>query len=138
VKRLTDQGLNDGAEFSADGRFLYFNSNRSGSMQIWRMAPDGSGLEQVTHDDGDDWYPHLSPDGKWMVYMSYAKGDGGSGGHPMNKDVVLRLRAMSDGATRELVRITGGQGTMDSPNWSADSKLIAFVSYQDLPAEAQE
>jgi Tol biopolymer transport system component len=36
-----------------------------------------------------------------------------------------------------LVNITGGQGTIDSPNWSPDSKLVAFVSYQDLPAEAQ-
>ena len=136
-KRLTTTGLNDGSEFSADGKTIYFNSNRGGSMQIWRMRPDGSGQQQVTTDDTDNWYPHLSPDGQWMVYLSYAKGDGGADGHPMNKNVVLRLRSMSDGKTRALVNITGGQGTIDSPNWSPDSKLVAFVSYQDLPAEAQ-
>jgi Tol biopolymer transport system component len=137
AKKLTDTGLNDGAEFSGDGQFLYFNSNRSGSMQIWRMRPDGSGQEQVIHDDTDDWYPHISPDGQWMVFMSYAKGDGGMTGHPLNKDVVLRLRSLRDGTTRDLVKIVGGQGTMDSPNWSPDSKLIGFVSYQDLPAAAE-
>ena len=137
-QRLTNAGLNDGGEFSADGQHIYFNSNRGGSMQIWRMRSDGSNQEQVTSDDTDNWYPHLSPDGKWMVYLSYAKGDGGASGHPLNKDVALRLRSMSDGKTRTLANITGGQGTIDSPNWSPDSKRIAFVSYRDLPAEAQQ
>jgi len=132
AKRLTTEALNDGAEFTPDGAFLYFNSNRSGSMQIWRMRPDGSALEQVTDDAFDNWYPHISPDGKWLVMLSYAKGEA-SNSHPMNKPVALRLRALADGKTRVLVRLTGGQGTLDSPCWSPDSKLIGFVSYEDRP-----
>ncbi len=133
-KRLTDTGLNDGGAFSADGQWIYFNSNRSGSMQIWRMHADGSGAEQVTHDDFDNWYPHPSPDGKWLLILSYPKGEA-TDGHPMNKDVVLRLMSLSDGTIRNLVRLTGGQGTVDSPCWSPDSKEIAFVSYQELPPQ---
>jgi Tol biopolymer transport system component len=131
-KRLTAEGLNDGGEFSADGRFIYFNSNRGGSMQIWRMGADGSGAEQITDDAYDNWYPHISPDGRWMAILSYAKGEA-TGSHPMNKNVVLRLRSLKDGTTRELAHFTGGQGTLDSPCWSPDSKQIGFVSYDVRP-----
>lgn len=131
-KRLTTTGLNDGGEFSADGKFLYFNSNRSGSMQIWRMRADGSAPEQVTNDGYDNWYPHISPDGQWMVILSYVKGEA-TNDHTMNKNVVLRLRSLKDGTTRDLAHFTGGQGTADSPCWSPDSKQIGFVSYDVRP-----
>ncbi len=134
AKRLTTEALNDGAEFTPDGLYLYFNSNRSGSMQIWRMHPDGSAPEQVTDDAFDNWYPHISPDGRWLVMLSYDKGVATSS-HPMNKPVALRLRALDSGKTRVLVHLTGGQGTLDSPCWSPDSQLIGFVSYQDRPQE---
>jgi len=127
-KRLTTSGLNDGGEFSADGEVIYFNSNRSGSMQIWRMHPDGNGLEQVTNDGYDNWYPHPSPDGKWLLMLSYAKGEA-STGHPMNKQVALRLLSLRNGSIRVLARFLGGQGTIDSPDWATDGRTLAFVSY---------
>jgi Tol biopolymer transport system component len=134
-QRLTREGLNDGGEYSADGRFIYFNSNRTGAMQIWRMRTDGSDAKQITNDGFDNWYPHPSPDGKWMAVLSYAKGEATSG-HPMDKDVSLRLISLSDGSARVLTRLTGGQGTFDSPCWSADSKRISFVSYR--PEEGKQ
>jgi Tol biopolymer transport system component len=132
AQRLTTTGLNDGGEFSADGKLITFNSNRGGSMQIWRMRTDGSNPEQVTDDAYDNWYPHISPDGKWMVLLSYAKGEA-SDSHPMNKNVVLRLRSLRDGTTREIAHFVGGQGTLDSPCWSPDSQQIGFVSYDVRP-----
>jgi len=130
--RLTHEALNDGAEYTPDGRYLYFNSNRSGTMQIWRMRPDGSEPTQITDDGFDNWYPHISPDGRWLIMLSYEKG-AATTGHPMNKPVALRLRALADGTTRILTRLTGGQGTLDSPCWSPDSKFVGFVSYQEIP-----
>ncbi|HEY8733362.1 MAG TPA: biopolymer transporter TolR, partial [Puia sp.] len=63
--RLTKtKGLDDGPEYTPDGKYIYFNSVRSGSMQIWRMKPDGSEQEQVTNDDYNNWFAHISPDGK--------------------------------------------------------------------------
>ncbi|MBN2130473.1 MAG: TolB family protein, partial [Sedimentisphaerales bacterium] len=85
-KQLTDaEGLNDGPEYSPDGRFIYFNSERTGQMRIWRMNADGSEQEQVTRDEQyADWFPHPSPDGKLLVFLSY---DRSVQGHPAHKDV---------------------------------------------------
>jgi TolB protein len=35
------------------------------------MKPDGSGQEQLTFDEYRDWFPHISPDNKWIVFLSY-------------------------------------------------------------------
>jgi hypothetical protein len=130
-KRLTTAaGLDDGPEYSPDGAWIYFNSERTGYMQIWRMHPDGSGQEQVIADETNDWFPHISPDGKWMVFLSYEKG---VSGHPPDKDVALHLMSMTDKSVHVLVKLFGGQGTINVPSWSPDSAKIAFVSYEYLP-----
>src|SRR5205814_4167599 len=85
VIRLTSvKGLDDGPEFSPDGRFIYFNSVRSGSMQIWRMKPDGSSPEQITDDEYNNWFPHLSPDGRQVAFLSFGK-DVSPSDHPYYK-----------------------------------------------------
>jgi TolB protein len=119
-------GLDDGPDYSADGRFIYFNSERGGVMRIWRMAPDGTGQEQVTFDEAyADCFPHPSPDGRWIVFLSYDKG---VKGHPPNHDVVLRLMPAAGGAPKVLAKLFGGQGTINVPSWSPDSRMLAFVS----------
>ncbi len=123
-------GHNDGPEYSPDGRFIYFNSDRTGSMQIWRMAPDGSHQGQLTSDEFNNWFPHISPDGKWMAFLSYGAG---VTGHPADKDVTLRLMSLADRKITVLAKLFGGQGTMNVPSWSPDSKRVAFVSYQIVP-----
>jgi len=67
---LTD-GLDDGPDYSPDGRWIYFNSDRTGRMQIWRMRPDGAASEPVTDDGFNNWFAHPSPDGQWVVFLSY-------------------------------------------------------------------
>jgi TolB protein len=127
-KRLTTaKGLDDGPEYTPDGKFIYFNSDRTGTMQIWRMKPDGSAQEQVTSDSFNNWFAHPSPDGKWIVFLSYDKE---VTGHPANKPVRLRLMALGGGPIQELARLFGGQGTMNVPSWSPDSRQVAFVSYE--------
>lgn len=132
TRLTTAEGLDDGPEYSPDGKYIYFNSERTGHMQIWRMHADGSGQEQITFDDSNDWFPHISPNSKWMVFLSYRSD---VKGHPPNKDVQLRLRNMRSGKTAVLVKLFGGQGTINVPSWSPDSKKIAFVSYQLLPPD---
>jgi hypothetical protein len=127
----TGPGLDDGPEFSPDGKFIYFNSTRSGRMQIWRMKPDGSELEQVTSDIYNNWFPHLSPDGKWIAFLSYLP-DVPSDAHPYYKHVYLRVMAVENGGPRIVAYVYGGQGTMNVPSWSPDNRRIAFVSNTGL------
>ncbi len=117
----------DGCEYSPDGKFIYFNASYSGTMQIWRMKPDGSGLEQLTFDEYNDWFPHISPDGKWIVFISFLP-DIEVNSHPSYKRVMLRLMPASGGAPKVIAFLYGGQGTINVPSWSPDSKSIAFVS----------
>lgn len=131
--RLTTAGrFNDNPEYSPDGQHIYFNSDRTGAMQIWRMRPDGTGQEQVTSDDVPNWYPHLSPDGRQMAFLSYQKG---VKGRPTDKDVTLRIMSLTDKKIRVLAKLVGGPGTIDAPCWSPDSRRLAFVSYQWIQSE---
>ena len=127
-KRLTTAaGLDDGPDYSHDGQFIYFNSERSGRMQIWRMKTDGTEQTQVTHDEWNNWFPHPSPDGKWIVFLSY---EPDVKGHPENKDVMLRLLSIQTGRIEVLAKLFGGQGTINVSSWSPDSGKLAFVSYR--------
>ncbi len=129
--RLTDTpGLDDGPDYSPDGRWIYFNSVRTGLMKIWRISPDGKQVEQVTHDDVyADWFPHPSPDGTRLVWLSY---DRSVEGHPPNQEVVLRRLDSMETEPQVIVRLFGGQGTLNVPSWSPDSRRFAFVSYRQV------
>jgi Tol biopolymer transport system component len=117
----------DGCEYSPDGKYIYYNGHYTGTMQIFRIKPDGSGKEQLTSDNYNNWFPHISPDGKWILMISFPPViDPNS--HPSYKRVMLRIMPVSGGEPRVLAYLYGGQGTINVPSWSPDSKQIAFVS----------
>ena len=130
--RLTDaEGLNDGAEYDSAGEYIWFNSVRSGLMQAWRMKADGSEQTQMTFDENwNTWFPHISPDRKWVAMLSYKKGDVKPSEHVPHKDVELRLMAADGGEVKTVVELFGGQGTINVNSWAPDSKKFAFVSYR--------
>lgn len=130
--RLTDsEGLDDGPEYSPDGRYIWFNSVRTGLMQIWRMKVDGTEQTQMTFDETrNSWFPHVSPDGKKVVFITYYKGDLEPSEHLPNKNVELRIMSTKGGEPETLLKLFGGQGTINVNSWSPDSKHIAFVSYR--------
>lgn len=128
-RRLTTcRGLDDGPDYAPDGRFLYYNSACSGKMEIWRIRPDGTGAEQLTRDAYSNWFPHPSPDGRWVAYLAFLEDQGDR--HPFGKQVKLRLMDVRDGSVRDLTpEFFGGQGTINVPSWSPDSRKVAFVLY---------
>lgn len=117
----------DGCEYSPDGKFIYYNGSHSGKMQLWRMKPDGSGMEQLTFDDYNNWFPHVSPDGQWIAFITFPP-DIDKNSHPSYKRVMLRLMPANGGTPKVIAYLYGGQGTINVPSWSPDSKQIAFVS----------
>lgn len=130
--RLTHaEGLDDGPEYSPCGQYIWFNSVRTGLMQVWKMKTDGSEQTQITFDETrNSWFPHVSPNGEKVLYIAYRKGDVAPGDHPANKNVELRLMDTKGSAPRTLVKLFGGQGTLNVNSWAPDSKRAAFVSYR--------
>ncbi|WP_153799796.1 TolB family protein [Foetidibacter luteolus] len=131
TRLTTAKGLDDGSEYSPDGQYIYFNSSRTGTMQLWRMRPDGSSQEQVTNDSLNNWFPHISPDGKWIAFLSFGR-DVSPTDHPFYKQVYLRLMPVTGGPSKVIAYIYGGQGTINTPSWSPDSKQLAFISNSNL------
>ena len=130
--RLTDApGLNDGCEFSSDGKTIWFNSVRTGLMQVWKMNADGSGQTQMTFDeDRNSWFPHISPDLSKVVYLAYHKGDLEPGQHLPDLNVEIRMIPAGGGTPETLLSFFGGQGSINVNSWSPDSKKFAFVTYK--------
>jgi TolB protein len=127
TRLTTDTTLDDGPEYTPDGKYIYFNSARTGTMQIWRMKPDGSAEEQITFDRWNNWFPHISPDGKWIIYLSFSNEIDASS-HPFYQHVFLRLMPAAGGVPRTIAFVFGGQGTINVPSWSPDSRKVAFIS----------
>lgn len=128
--QLTDFSvLADGPEYAPDGKYIWFNTVQTGLMQVWRMNADGSEQTQMTFDESNNWFPHVSPNATSVAFIAYRKGDVAPSDHPANKNVEIRLMSSSGGEIRTLVKLFGGQGTINVNSWSPDSRQLAFVSY---------
>ena len=130
----------DGPDYSPDGKWIYINSDRSGKEAVWRFPFDGAGTndakaEMVVSDGLEDWFPHISPDGKKMVYIGYPAGTPTH--NPRTVPIELKLVAINHGevaaSPKTLVKAIGGQGTMIVNSWSPDSMRFAYVIYEVLP-----
>ena len=128
--RLTHGGFNDGPEYSPDGRHIWFNSTRTGLMQIWRMNRDGSEQTQMTFNERNNWFAHVSPDGSKVAYLSYRKDDLEANEHLPNMQVELWLMDADGSNPRCVTSLFGGQGSINVNSWSGDSRHLAFVSYE--------
>jgi Tol biopolymer transport system component len=134
----TGAGPADGFEWSPDGEWIHFNTerwaSRPGHSQLARVpasehSPDK--VERLVSTDTVDWFPHFSPDGRLAVYLQFPAG---TEGHPENLPVELVLVDVSDwSAPLARVPLFGGQGTINVNSWSPDSTRFAFVSYPVAP-----
>lgn len=135
TRLTTAEGLDDGSEYSPDGRLIYFCSNRTGRMQVWRMDADGGDPRQVTDDALNNWFPHVSPDGRGIAFLSFGP-EVASDDHPFYREVLIRVMPIDGGEKPRVVAyVYGGQGTINVPSWSPDSRHLAFVSNTAVEVE---
>ncbi|HEY7887905.1 MAG TPA: hypothetical protein VIC29_06720 [Steroidobacteraceae bacterium] len=126
--RLTHDTVNDGPVYSPDDQFIYFDSSRSGTTQIWRMQTDGSDAEQITDDAWLNSSPHVSPDGSTLAFLSQPVGAQGRLG-----PAVLRVMRFQDGLIQRVVELSGDRGSFSMQPWG-NEKRFAFITYQEVPA----
>jgi hypothetical protein len=113
--------------------WVYYSDAKSG--KLWRVRPNGSGRAQVTKDSGTrDFSPHVSPDGKWLLYASAPAGTTAR----RDSDLDIRLIPIANGnpdldRAVTMAKPYGGADALAFDPWSADSKSFAFVSHQPGP-----
>jgi len=128
-----DEHPDDGVSFA--GEMLVWNSERftPGTAQLVALWPGATDPVRITNDDRVNWFPHVSPDGAHLLYLSY---EPGVQSHPADHRVELRLLpgSLVRGARiavqpETLVTLEGGQGTVNVPPWSPDSRWFAYCDY---------
>jgi Tol biopolymer transport system component/DNA-binding winged helix-turn-helix (wHTH) protein len=111
LTRLTsDEGLQTGATWSPDGRFIAYASDHGGKFDIWVQQVSGGNPVQVTKGPGHHWQPNWSPDGKYIAYRS-EEGDGG----------IYIIPALGGAGLERKIAAFGYY-----PSWSPDSQQILF------------
>jgi Tol biopolymer transport system component/DNA-binding winged helix-turn-helix (wHTH) protein len=111
LTRVTfDDGLQIGATWSPDGRFLAYSSDRAGKFDIWVQQVSGGDPVKITKRPANNWQPDWSPDGNYIAYRS-EEGEGG-----------LYIVPALGGAGLERKIASFG----NYPRWSPDSSQILF------------
>lgn len=116
----------DGPDYSSNGKYLWFNGDVNGAVDLWRVPVAGGAPERMTDDAFVNWFPHPSPKGGEVLYLAYAPG---TKFHPRDQDVSLRMLSEKDGSVRTLVELFGGQGTINVPCWAPGGDRFAFMRY---------
>jgi dipeptidyl aminopeptidase/acylaminoacyl peptidase len=126
-------------EFSPDGRYVYFSSDRSGKPNLWRIAVDGGEAEMLTDWKGEIGTYHISPDGKWVAFtgaeplpdeekQKKEKRDFRVVDENPKNNSLWIVPAEADSQGKRVTRKAGDPGgNVGAFDWSPDSRFIAFA-----------
>ena len=118
LTRLTfDDGLQIGATWSPDGRFIAYSSDRGGKFDIWVQQVSGGDPVQITKGPGHNWQPDWSPDGKYIAYRSEER-----------RGRIVRHPALGGAGLERKIASFGYY-----PRWSPDSSQMLFqTSFHEI------
>ena len=115
---LPAAGLDYSPSFSADGQWVVYTSEKDGQPDIYRIAPDGTGLQRLTDHPAFDDQGSLSPDGTTLAFVSTREGG------------IANIWLM-DLASKKSTNLTKHHSGNFRPSWSPDGRWIAFTSDRD-------
>jgi Tol biopolymer transport system component/tRNA A-37 threonylcarbamoyl transferase component Bud32 len=101
-------------DVSEDGKWLAFDSDRTGNQDIFRVPLAGGQPEQLTTDPADDFQPHFSPDGREIGFHTFRNG---------NRDLYVMS---ATGADQRGVLATAA--TERDAGWSPDGKRMSYAA----------
>ena len=101
--------------FTADGKTIYFVSDRGGSPQIYRVAASGGNPERVTFSGTYNISPALSPDGRWMAYISRVSGA-----------FKLHIMELASGSANAITDTIADE----RPSFSPNSRMVIYATQQ--------
>ena len=116
LKQLTtDAFIDHEPSVSGDGRYVVFQSTRSGGRNIWRIDIDGSNLKQLTEGNYVDSNPVCSPDGRSVIFVSKRSGTAS-----------IWKVGIDGGSPVQLTHVPS-----QLPSISTDGKLIAYFNVDE-------
>lgn len=110
----------------SDGDYTYYTKGKNSTNQIWRKKGDKE--MQMTHGLEHIWNPYLSPDGKYLAYLSMSNMSNPSDLAAFQK-ATIKVMPTDGGAPKTVAYIFGGKGSFEKYAWSADGKSLVFVTY---------
>jgi Tol biopolymer transport system component/serine/threonine protein kinase len=105
--------------YAPDGQSVLFSSNRSGNLDLWIAAKDGT-VKRVTDDGAEDWDPAFTPDGKKIVWSSGRSG---------NLEIWI---ANADGSSAKQISNDGVDA--ENPTGTPDGQWIVYNSFNEKKA----
>jgi TolB protein len=101
--------------FTADGRFIYFVSDRGGSPQIYKIPASGGNAERISFTGSYNISPTLSPDGRWLAYISRVSGS-----------FKLHVQDLSSGQALALTETMADE----NPSFAPNGRMIIYATQQ--------
>jgi len=123
-QRLTlDDRLDWPGGWTADGKTVFFYSDRNGSFDVYKQSASERNAEAVVTGPEEKWAPQISPDGKWVLYMQWPKGSTTGG--------KLMRAPLSGGPPESVMELKGRPGVITSSD--PGDTVAGFPSFRCAP-----